>query len=31
MQALTKYVLRTAGSVITRELLREILGGLKRR
>ena len=31
MEALTKSVLRTAGSTITRELLRGILGGLKRR
>ena len=30
-EALTKSVLRTAGSTITRELLRGILGGLKRR
>ena len=31
MEALTKSVLRTAGSTITRELLRGVLGGLKRR
>ncbi len=31
MEALTKSVLRTAGSTITRELLRGILGGIKRR
>ena len=30
MEALTKSVLRTAGSTITRELLRGILGGLRR-
>ncbi|WP_425981776.1 helicase HerA-like domain-containing protein [Brevundimonas sp. TWP1-2-1b1] len=31
MEALTKSVLRTAGSTLTRELMRGILGGLKRR
>jgi len=31
MEALTKSVLRTAGSTLTRELLRGLLGGLKRR
>ena len=31
MEALTKSVLRTAGSTITRELLRGVLGSLKRR
>ena len=31
MEALTKSMLRTAGSTITRELLRGVLGGLKRR
>ena len=31
MEALTKSVLRTAGTTITRELLRGVLGGLKRR
>jgi len=31
MEALTKTVLRTAGSTLTRELLRGILGGLKKR
>lgn len=31
MEALTKSVLRTAGSTLTRELLRGVLGGLKRR
>jgi DNA helicase HerA-like ATPase len=31
MEALTKSVLRTAGSTITRELLRGVLGGLRRR
>jgi len=31
MDALTKSVLRTAGSTITRELLRGILGGMRRR
>ncbi len=31
IEAVTKSVLRTAGSTITRELLRGILGGLKRR
>jgi len=31
MEALTKSVLRTAGSTITRELLRGLLGSLKRR
>ncbi|MGQ2991352.1 helicase HerA-like domain-containing protein, partial [Brevundimonas sp.] len=31
VEALTKSVLRTAGTTITRELLRGILGGLKRR
>ncbi|CAN5118211.1 DUF853 domain-containing protein [soil metagenome] len=31
IEAMTKSVLRTAGSTITRELLRGILGGLKRR
>ncbi|MGV3580303.1 helicase HerA-like domain-containing protein, partial [Brevundimonas sp.] len=31
LEALTKSVLRTAGSTITRELLRGVLGGLKRR
>ena len=31
MDALTKSVLRTAGSTITRELLRGVLGGLRRR
>ncbi len=31
MEALTKSVLRTAGSTLTRELLRGMLGGLKRR
>ena len=30
MEALTKSVLRTAGSTLTRELLRGILGGLRR-
>ena len=31
IEAATKSVLRTAGSTITRELLRGLLGGLKRR
>ncbi len=31
MEALTKSVLRTAGSTLTRELLRGVLGGLRRR
>ena len=31
MEALTKSVLRTAGTTITRELLRGVLGGLRRR
>jgi DNA helicase HerA-like ATPase len=31
LEALTKSVLRTAGSTLTRELLRGVLGGLKRR
>lgn len=31
MEALTKSVLRTAGSTITREFLRGVLGGLRRR
>ncbi len=31
VEALTKSVLRTAGSTITRELMRGLLGGLKRR
>ena len=31
MEALTKSVLRTAGSTLTRELVRGLLGGLKRR
>ncbi len=31
MEALTKSVLRTAGSTLTRELMRGLLGGLKRR
>ncbi|KPF84879.1 ATP-binding protein [Brevundimonas sp. AAP58] len=31
MEALTKSVLRTAGSTITREILRGVLGGLRRR
>ena len=31
VEAMTKSVLRTAGSTLTRELLRGILGGLKRR
>jgi DNA helicase HerA-like ATPase len=31
IEAMTKSVLRTAGSTITRELLRGLLGGLKRR
>ena len=31
IEALTKSVLRTAGSTITRELLRGVLGGLRRR
>ena len=31
LEALTKSVLRTAGSTITRELLRGVLGGFKRR
>ncbi|RZJ94213.1 MAG: DUF853 family protein, partial [Brevundimonas sp.] len=31
MEALTKSVLRTAGSTITREILRGILGGMRRR
>lgn len=31
VEALTKSVLRTAGTTITRELLRGVLGGLKRR
>ncbi|WP_312205523.1 helicase HerA-like domain-containing protein, partial [Brevundimonas sp.] len=31
MEALTKSVLRTAGSTITRELLRGVLGSLKKR
>ena len=31
IEALTKSVLRTAGSTLTRELMRGILGGLKRR
>ena len=31
VEALTKSVLRTAGSTLTRELLRGVLGGLKRR
>jgi DNA helicase HerA-like ATPase len=31
LEALTKSVLRTAGSTLTRELLRGMLGGLKRR
>jgi len=31
MEALTKSVLRTAGTTITRELMRGLLGGLKRR
>ena len=31
MEALTKSVLRTAGTTITRELLRGVLGSLKRR
>ncbi len=31
VEALTKSVLRTAGSTITRELLRGVLGGLRRR
>jgi hypothetical protein len=31
MEALTKSVLRTAGSTLTRELMRGLMGGLKRR
>lgn len=31
VEALTKSVLRTAGSTLTRELMRGLLGGLKRR
>ncbi|MFN3353005.1 MAG: helicase HerA-like domain-containing protein [Brevundimonas sp.] len=31
MEALTKSVLRTAGSAITREILRGVLGGMRRR
>ena len=31
MEALTKSVLRQAGSTLTRELLRGVLGSLKRR
>jgi DNA helicase HerA-like ATPase len=31
MEALTKTVLRTAGSTITREILRGVLGGIRRR
>jgi hypothetical protein len=31
MEALTKSVLRTAGSTLTRELLRGVLGSLRRR
>jgi len=31
MEALTKQVLRTAGSTLTRELMRGLLGGLKKR
>ncbi|MDT4882879.1 hypothetical protein D3C80_476990 [compost metagenome] len=31
MEALTKSVLRTAGSTLTRELLRGVLGSLKKR
>jgi DNA helicase HerA-like ATPase len=31
MEALTKSVLRTAGSTITREILRGVLGGMRRR
>lgn len=31
LEALTKSVLRTAGSTLTRELIRGVLGGLKRR
>lgn len=31
MEALTKSVLRTAGSTLTREILRGVLGGMKRR
>lgn len=31
MEALTKSVLRTAGTTLTRELLRGVLGGLRRR
>jgi hypothetical protein len=31
IEAVTKSVLRTAGSTITRELLRGLLGGLRRR
>ena len=31
VEAMTKSVLRTAGSTLTRELMRGLLGGLKRR
>jgi hypothetical protein len=31
MEALTKSVLRTAGATITREILRGVLGGMRRR